>query len=110
MRLVDLEPQFLARTDDRHFHYVDTIAEADGLIFVCPKCFAANGFKRPGVHSIICWAPSVPQTTSPTPGRWSLLGTGFADLTLVAGSDSVLLTGEGCAAHFYVRDGAIVDA
>ncbi len=35
-------------------------------------------------------------------------GTGIADLTLVAGSSSVALQG-GCKAHFFVRDGAIVD-
>jgi hypothetical protein len=46
---------------------------------------------------------------SPTPGRWDFQGTGLQDLTLVAGSSSVLLTG-GCRAHFFVRDGEIVGA
>jgi hypothetical protein len=106
MRLVDLEPQFLRRIDDMHFQNVDSIAEADGLWFLCPKCFAANGGPV-GTHIVICWHPRVPQTTSPTPGRWELLGSGYADLTLRAGSSSVLLPGEGCKAHFFINNGEI---
>jgi len=107
MRLIELEPQLLKREDASHFRNVATLAEADGIRFLCPKCFAAN--KGPiGTHGIICWSPSVPQDTRPTPGRWSLQGAGFDDLTLVAGSSSVALTG-GCAAHFFVRNGEIID-
>lgn len=107
MKLIDLEPEFLKRTDDTHWHRVDALAEADGIIFVCPKCFAANGKQRPGIHSVICWQPHVPQTTSPKPGRWSFKGTGVADLTLVAGSSSIHLTGPGCGAHFFIENGEI---
>jgi hypothetical protein len=56
---------------------------------------------------VLCWRPRVPQTWPPVPGRWEMLGTGLADLTLVASSSSVLLT-EGCRAHFYVQGGQIV--
>lgn len=107
MRLVELNPKFLKREDAFHFRWVDTIGEADGVQFLCPKCFKANSGPI-GTHSVICWDPSVPQDTSPTPGRWKMQGTSLDDLTLVAGSSSVLLKG-GCAAHFYVRNGAIVD-
>lgn len=107
MRLFDLEPQFLKREDDTHFRHVDVLAEADGIIFLCPKCMAAKGMQRPGVHSVICWSPKVPQTTHPVPGRWEMLGGGFDDLTLRAGSSSVLLTGEGCQAHFFIENGQI---
>lgn len=106
MKLTDLEPQFLKRDDDTHFHCVDSIADADGVEFVCPKCFTANGNQRPGVHSVICWSPSVPQTTSPTPGRWNLVGTGFSDLSLVAGSSSIQLT-SGCMWHGFVANGDV---
>lgn len=109
MRLSELKPEWLKRTADDRFQRVDTIAEADGIIFVCPKCYADNGMQRPGVHSVICWSPRVPQTTSPTPGRWELVGSSFEDLTLVAGSSSVALT-NGCKAHFFIRSGEIVDA
>lgn len=108
MRLTDLEPWWLKRVDDTHFRIVDSKAEADGVDFLCPKCFAANG-GRVGTHRVTCWNPSVPQTTSPTPGRWDLQGTGFNDLTLVAGSSSVLLIG-GCAWHGFITNGEIVNA
>ena len=107
MRLTDLEPKFLKRIDDHHFRFVGTLAEADGVEFLCPKCMAENGMKRPGVHAVICWSPSVPQTTHPTPGRWQMLGTGLHDLTLRAGSSSVLLQGDGCKAHFFIENGNI---
>lgn len=107
MRLIDLEPMFLRREAANQFREVATLAEADGIRFLCPKCFAANKGSV-GTHSIICWSLSVPQDTRPTPGRWALQGTGFEDLTLVAGSSSVALTG-GCAAHFFVRSGQIID-
>lgn len=110
MKLTELEPEFLAWKDDAHFQCVDSLTEADGISFVCPTCFKANGHQRPGVHSIICWEPNVPQTTSPKPGRWEMQGTGYHDLTLVAGSSSVHLTGPGCGAHFYIRDGEVTDA
>ncbi len=135
MRLLALEPQFLRHeihtdtwqrivgppetwhergepledvTGPRDHHvYVDTLAEAQGVTFLCPKCFLANGGPK-GTHSIVCWAPVVPQTVDPKPGRWELVGTGFADLTLRAGSSSVLLTdAAGCRAHFFVTNGEI---
>lgn len=107
MRLSELEPQFLKRIDDVTWQHVDTIAEADGVMFVCPKCMHDNGMSRSGVHGVVCWNPSVPQTTNPVPGRWNLVGTGYDDLSLVAGSSSVFLTGPGCGAHFFVQNGEI---
>ena len=106
MKLLDLSPEFLRRVDDTRFEYVDNIRAADGIRFLCPKCFLANGRKSESVHGVICWHPRVPLTTRPKPGRWVMLGTGFADLSLRANSSSVLLTG-GCAAHFFVNAGSI---
>lgn len=107
MRLLDLSPQLLKRIDDTHFRSdVESLAEADGVQFLCPKCMETNP-DGIGVHSIICWSPNVSQTTQPTPGRWNLVGTGLHDLSLVAGSSSVLLPGEGCGAHFFIRNGMI---
>lgn len=84
-----------------------SVADADGVLFQCPKCFAANGGPV-GTHYVFCWTPKVPPDLDPKPGRWNLVGTSLADLSLVAGSSSVLLTG-GCNAHFFVRNGAIED-
>lgn len=104
--LRQLEARFLRIRDSHHYDHVESISEADGVVFVCPKCFAEGGNRREGVHSVICWKPSVSPTISPGPGRWDLSGTGIDDLTLVAGSSSVLLT-RGCHAHFFVRNGHI---
>jgi len=107
MRLLDLEPQFLKITQPDSWSHVGTPGESDGIIFLCPVCFVAN--KGPiGTHSIICWKPNVPKTQTPGPGRWSMTGNGYADLSLVAGSSSVFLTSEGgCKAHFFVENGQI---
>jgi hypothetical protein len=107
MKLTDLEPQFLKWIDDTHHQQVDSIAEADGIFFVCPKCFAENNHQRPGVHGVICWEPNVPQTTNPKPGRWEMIGTGLHDLSLRAGSSSILLTPPGCGAHFFITNGEV---
>ncbi len=106
MKLTDLAPQFIRRLDDDRSEYVRCIDEADGLVFLCPLCFVENHRERAGVHSVKCWAPSVPQTTFPRPGRWSMQGTGYGDLTLVANSSSVWLM-SGCRAHFFIEHGEI---
>ena len=110
MLLNQLEPQFIKRIDDTHWQEVDNIQNADGIEFVCPVCLKNNNMHRPGVHSIICWEPNVPQSMNPKPGRWYLNGTGYNDLTLKGlTSDSVLLTGdEGCKAHFFITNGEII--
>lgn len=125
MKLTDLEPQFIQHEEtvgtwtrrlpdgateevtgpQSYIAYVDHLSEAHGVMFLCPKCFAANGGDV-GTHQIICWNPSVPQTVEPKPGRWEMRGTGYGDLSLVAGSSSVLLT-SGCQAHFFVTTGEI---
>jgi hypothetical protein len=108
MKLLDLEPQGLKLAGAgepfvwRHCDFAD----ADGVMFLCPVCFKANG-GAVGTHVIVCWRPRVPPSVRPGPGRWEWQGSSFADVTFVAGSSSVLLTG-GCHAHFFVRDGEIV--
>jgi len=111
VRLTDLEPTFLRRKpNDADGHeinqYVDLIDDADGVAFLCPTCFVANGGPV-GTHQILCWRPRVPPEIVPRPGRWEMLGSCYDDLTLFAGSSSVLLT-SGCRAHFFVRAGQII--
>jgi hypothetical protein len=88
---------------------VETLAEADGVMFLCPKCYAENGGPV-GTHSVICWfAGRVPDGVDPKPGRWTPTGTGLHDLTFVpsAGrSCSVLLLG-GCGWHGFVANGDV---
>lgn len=86
---------------------VDTLAEADGVMFLCPKCFADNGGPV-GTHAVICWfVGKVTDDVDPKPGRWTPTGTDLSDLSFVpsAGrSHSVLLTG-GCRWHGFLTDG-----
>ena len=137
MKLTELEPKFLRyectpgrptqiANDPLHFpeggshvefrdtvvwHMVGTLAEAQGVEFLCPKCFVTNG-GRVGTHIVVCWSRlrGVPDGAHPLPGRWALNGTGFEDLTLDAeppnGARSVALTG-GCGAHFLVTNGEV---
>ena len=107
LQLTDLDARFLKVDDETHYHTVDNIGDADGVLFLCPKCFRENSGSV-GTHSVLCWSPKVPQSIPPAPGRWNMVGTGLGDLSLVAGSSSVLLT-SGCQAHFYVRNGEISD-
>lgn len=107
MRLVDLEPEFLKITDEGH-RTDATMAEADGLMLLCPKCFQKNSGPV-GTHRIVCWRPHVPLAPHLTgPGRWQMHGSGFHDLTLTASSNSILLLG-GCNAHFFITNGEIIN-
>lgn len=133
MKLSELDPQFIrhhsqidtwpVRNPDGsdgtvtaprvYLRHVDALAEAQGVEFLCPVCFLANG-GRPGTHSILCWSRSrgAPDDASPGPGRWALSGSGYDDLTLTGdngASNSVHLTSpQGCGAHFYVTNGEII--
>lgn len=115
IKLTDLEPQFIRyekREDGRQIsHFVDNLAQAQGIMFLCPKCFEAN-HGRVGTHQVICWSRSkgVPDSVQPGPGRWTLLGTDYTNLTLGAEpnqSRSVLLTGKGCGWHGFVTNGLV---
>jgi hypothetical protein len=124
VRLIDLDPYFIHReirpchpgapgcstvsphTEHEYHVPVADLEQADGVMLLCPKCWQASGGPV-GTHRVLCWRPRVPADISPKPGRWEFHGTGLGDLTLVAGSSSILLTA-GCQAHFFIRDGAIV--
>jgi hypothetical protein len=91
-----------------HIVHVDTLAEAQGVWFLCPLCFAKNG-GRVGTHAVCCWfVGQVPDDIEPKPGRWTPHGTGLHDLTFVPSdgrTQSVALTG-GCAWHGHVVNGS----
>lgn len=106
MKFSLLEPTFLTIEDPKTYRLTDRIGEADGVQFLCPVCFMQNQ-GRVGTHSIICWRPHVSQEVPPTPGRWEFKGTGYGDLTLFAGSSSILLRTSPCKAHFFVENGEV---
>jgi len=102
--LKELDAKLLKREDDNSSQYVDSVAEADGLMFLCPKCFKENGGKV-GTHSVICWFKHVPPHIDPKPGRWHPQGSTIDDITFVGpGAASVLLT-SGCKWHGFVKNG-----
>lgn len=111
LSLRELQAVFV-RCDDRfegdHAPHrpVDRIEDADGVRFLCPLCFGANGGAR-GTHIVICWSPSAPADQPPGPGRWALVGSSIDDLTLgpIPGKTrSVQLLG-GCNWHGFVTNG-----
>lgn len=98
--------QFLTyKGDGSGYGKVATASEADGVMFLCPKCASAelnDDGKRSG-HPVICWfAGKVPASASPGPGRWTFTGSTIDDLTL---NPSVWLNGAGCGWHGWVRNG-----
>lgn len=104
MKLIDLEASFIKRTENG-WREDATFEDCDGVSFLCPKCFVANGGPI-GTHMVICWKPHVPQTIGPIPGRWNQSGTGLHDLSLHAASSSIALIG-GCAWHGFVGNGGV---
>lgn len=86
-----------------------SLADAHGISFLCPKCFAEN--RGPvGTHLVVCWFHGkVPGDADPKPGRWNPVGTGYDDLSFVPGhgkSNSVLLLG-GCRWHGFITNGDV---
>ncbi len=87
-----LQPRFLKITGPKEQLRVDGVSEAQGVVFLCPRCFKINDGPV-GTHSVICLfvGRGVPDAQFPRPGRWEVLGTGLADLTL---RPSILLQDE----------------
>jgi len=107
-KLKDLEAKFLTtQAPYDRFEETESLEKAQGMSFLCPKCFAKNGGPA-GTHSVICWFADrgVPDSLGPKPGRWRPQGTGMDDLTFVGpGAASVLLT-TGCCWHGFVKNGS----
>lgn len=90
---------------------VETLAEAQGIIFLCPKCYSEHGGPV-GTHSVICWsrARGTPDDADPRPGRWTFEGTGFEDLTVNGdppGAPRSILLYADCGWHGYITDGIV---
>lgn len=121
--LRELEAEFVRRIDYVYREHVVELAEADGIMFLCPVCYAKNGGPV-GTHRVMCWFDGkVPSKEQPGPGRWKPgdASTGIDNLTFVPHdyvdddgqtkhrTQSVLLLG-GCRWHGYVTDGHVHDA
>jgi hypothetical protein len=109
MRLTLLAPKLLRYVDFGRHLYVQTIAEADGLWFICPKCYESHG-GFVGTHGIICWGPRVATDVMPGPGRWALQGDTLENISLgpayPGANFSVQLNGA-CEWHGFVQNGEV---
>ncbi len=112
MTLRELEAEFLKIIEPgRSRLRIGNLADAQGVIFLCPLCWTTNGGPV-GTHSVLCWFKDrgVLDTEEPGPGRWDPAGTGIDDLSLVrhdGGPSSVLLTA-GCGWHGHIINGSAV--
>lgn len=118
MKLIDLEPEFVQHKLIDAWHpgdpprwmavHVDTLAEAHGIMFLCPKCYADEPVGPVGTHRVLCWfVGKVADDVTPGPGRWTPKGTGVNDLSFVPSpgrTHSILLTG-GCNWHGFIING-----
>ena len=121
MRLIELEPEFVLWHDllrsypwikpvggefgDKHIgttltHGPDiTLAEAQGLLFNCPKCNPTHRIQV-GFHDRDLLPHHASQSREGGPSRWHASGTGLADLTLTPSIDS------GCW-HGFITNGEV---
>lgn len=106
VRLCDLDAK-LVKLTERGWMNVDTLAEAQGLMFLCPTCFVLNR-GRAGTHSGLCWFKDrgVPDEQVPLPGRWIPSGTSIDDITFVGpAAASVLFQTCPTRYHGFIRNG-----
>ena len=105
-RLVDeLEGQLLKLQEDGALKHVNVIGHADGVRFLCPKCFREN--KGPvGTHSVVLFFSNCPRAKELMGhSGWNAAGNDLSDLTFTGpGAASVLIKG-GCNWHGFVKSG-----
>lgn len=117
MRLVDLEPEFVRyRTDTgpsgvrQILSPAANLAEAQGVMFLCPVCFARNGGSV-GTHLIAVTFHGRGATDDQgsrgrggQPSRWHATGSSAEDLTL---TPSIDLGPGGCGWHGFITNGDV---
>lgn len=94
-KLRDLDATFVQHIGSGNFNEVNTLREANGVLFDCPKC---------GRHSVLAWDRSIAADIEPKPGRWTFSGTCIDDLTLDPSVD-LSRSGVGCLWHGWVKNG-----
>ena len=108
IKLSELEAHFERIVEPgKRYEEVDKLEDAQGVMFLCPKCFETNN-GRVGTHSVLCWfkGRGVSDDEDPKPGRWAFAGNSIDDLTLVP---SINLPGEkGCQWHGFIRNGVAI--
>jgi hypothetical protein len=104
--LTDLEGEFFVVAPDKSgFNRVDNVTQAQGVWFLCPKCFAENG-GNVGTHSVLIPFENrgVPAEFCPGLPRWTLAsGKGLTDLTVTPS----ILVGLPCGWHGFITNGDV---
>lgn len=97
------------------FHNVNSLAEADHIMFLCPLCFAKNGGAK-GTHSVMVTfagrnvpAEAGTRDADGKPSRWTARGSSLDDLVL---TPSILLdakrkAADGCHWHGFIGSSGI---
>ncbi len=105
MRLVELDPHFLVRrpatpADLKHvLERTSDLSVADGIRFLCPKCFVDKGGPE-SAHAIV-----IPFIGRAMGGYgWHVSGTAFSDLSL---RPSIAIH-TGCGFHGLVTNGEVI--
>ena len=94
-KLTDLDGTFVRHASGGNFLEVESLSEADGVMFDCPGC---------GDHSIVVWDRSVPIGDGFGAWRWTMDGTSLSDLTLHPSVD-LSHSGIACKWHGWVKNG-----
>jgi hypothetical protein len=108
--LVELGAQLLIRSGNDSWVPSPSVPEAQGLMFLCPKCYHENHREDCGVHSVVCWfrGRGVPDYVTPGPGRWTPQGRSILDLSFVPGTPPIahsVKLESGCQWHGFITNG-----
>jgi Family of unknown function (DUF6527) len=92
------------------FRHVDSLAEAHGVWFLCPKSFAANsgpvGTHRVQIYFVGSPVPAhIGKNSKGETVRWNASGTGLGDLSL---TPSIQEEDEICRWHGHITNGEVV--
>jgi len=109
IKLSDLEPELITYAENGSLSEVASLAEAQGILYLCPLCYAKNGGAI-GTHRVNTTfdARGVPDhlgshSEEGAPTRWVIAsGSGFHDLTL---TPSIWLKGSVCGWHGFITFG-----
>ena len=98
MKLTDLDPHFLRQRDKQTFVATDDLHEAVALQLRCPCCHWAFRHNHQAVHRVTVWRPRA---------GWDFGGSGYGDLSFIAGRGDVVAVTPSCGAPFTVRAGKV---
>jgi len=103
VKLTALDPALYRVSAPGCYTPVTDLAEAQGVMFLCPRCFAVKGSVA-GVHSVMVWfrGRDVPPDETPA-ARWVVSGYDLNDLTL---KPSIHIQ-TGCKWHGFVIAGDV---